>query len=79
MPLCLGASPLRDIDVSGSAAVTLAAVGVHTVAMLAVMGLIAVTVYRWVGLAILRTAWVNFDLLWTAALVVTGLVLLVGM
>jgi hypothetical protein len=79
MPLCLGASPLRDIDASGSAAVTLAAVGVHTVAMLAVMGLIAVTVYRWVGLAILRTAWVNFDLLWTAALVVTGLVLLVGM
>ena len=79
MPLCLGASPLRDIDASSSAAVTLAAVGVHTVAMLAVMGLIAVTVYRWVGLAILRTAWVNFDLLWTAALVVTGLVLLVGM
>jgi hypothetical protein len=79
MPLCLGASPLRDIDASGSAAVTLAAVSVHTVAMLAVMGLIAVTVYRWVGLAILRTAWVNFDLLWTAALVVTGLVLLVGM
>ena len=79
MPLCLGASPLRDIDASGSAAVTLAAVGVHTVAMLAVMGLIAVTVYRWVGLAILRTAWVNFDLLWTAALVVTGLVLLLGM
>ena len=79
LPLCLGASPLRDIEASGSAAVTLAAVGVHTVAMLAVMGLIAVAVYRWVGLAILRTAWVNFDLLWTAALVVTGLVLLVGM
>ena len=56
-----------------------AAVGIHTGAMLAVIAIIAVAVYRWVGLAILRGAWVNFDLVWTAALVVTGLVLLLGM
>ena len=59
--------------------VTLAAVGIHTGAMLAVIAIVAVAVYRWVGLAILRGAWVNFDLVWTAALVVTGLVLLLGM
>jgi hypothetical protein len=35
-----------------------------------------VVVYRWVGVAILRSAWVNFDLVWTAALVGTGLILL---
>ncbi len=62
---------------SGSLAVAVAAVGVHTVAMLAVTGVIAVVVYEWVGLAFLRRGWVNLDLLWTGALVVTGFVLFV--
>jgi hypothetical protein len=78
MPLCIGASPLRGVDASGSAAVTLMAAGIHTGAMLGVTALVAVAVYRWIGLAILRSAWVNFDRMWTAALVVTGL-LLAGM
>jgi hypothetical protein len=77
MPLCIAASPLRDIEASGSLAITLTAVAVHTGAMLAVTALIAVAVYRWIGLAILRSAWLNFDRIWTAALVATGLVLLV--
>jgi hypothetical protein len=76
MPLCLAASPLRNMEASGSTAVTLAAVGIHTGAMLAVTALIAVVVYQWVGLAILRSAWVNFDRLWSAALIATGLALL---
>jgi hypothetical protein len=33
-------------------------------------------VYRKVGLAILRKAWFNVDLVWAAALVVTGVVTL---
>jgi hypothetical protein len=78
MPLCIGASPLRGVDASGSAAVTLMAAGIHTGAMLGVTALVAVAVYRWIGLAILRSAWVNFDRMWAAALVVTGL-LLAGM
>ena len=78
MPLCIGASPLRGVEASGSAAVTLMAAGIHTGAMLGVTALVAVAVYRWIGLAILRSAWVNFDRMWTAALVVTGL-LLAGM
>jgi hypothetical protein len=48
------------------------AVGVHTGAMLVVMGLVAWIVYRWVGLAVLRRGWINFDLLWAAALLVVG-------
>ena len=52
------------------------ATGVHTVAYLAVTGLIAWVVYRKFGLALLRKAWFNFDLLWAAALVATGLVTL---
>jgi hypothetical protein len=77
MPLCIAASPLRNIEASGSLPITLAAVGVHTGAMMAVTALIAIAVYRWIGLAILRSAWINFDRIWTAALVAMGLVLLV--
>jgi hypothetical protein len=77
MPLCIAASPLREVQGSGSAAVTLAAVGLHTAAMLGVIAVIAVAVYRWIGLAILRTAWINFNIIWTVCLVATGLILLV--
>jgi hypothetical protein len=44
------------------------------VAYLAVAGLLAWVVYRKLGLALLRKAWFNFDLIWAAALVATGLV-----
>src|SRR3984893_12950083 len=74
--LCLSPSPGQEISMSGSLGATLAAIGVHTGATLAVTGLIAVVIYEWVGLAILRTAWLNVDLIWTAALATTGLLLL---
>ena len=53
------------------------AVAVHTLAMLAVAGVIAVVVYEWVGLAFLRRGWINLDLLWALALFAAGAVLLV--
>jgi hypothetical protein len=37
-----------------------------------VTGLIAVIVYEKIGVRFLRTAWVNLDLLWAVALVITG-------
>jgi hypothetical protein len=74
--LCLSSPSAPEITVSGSLAMTLAAVSVHTAAMLAVTGVIAIVVYEWVGLAILRTAWLNLDLIWTAALATTGVFLL---
>ncbi|CAN5650405.1 MAG: hypothetical protein M3535_05650 [Actinomycetota bacterium] len=49
-----------------------AAVLVHSAAMLAVMGVVAVVVYEKVGLGILRSAWVNMDLVWAVTLVVAG-------
>jgi hypothetical protein len=49
---------------------------VHTVAYLAVTGLVAWVVYRKLGLALLRKAWFNLNLVWAASLVVTGLVTL---
>jgi hypothetical protein len=53
------------------------AVGIHTAGYLVVTALVAAIVYEKVGLAVLRTAWVNMDLLWAGALVLTGLLTLV--
>ncbi|MDQ3427935.1 MAG: hypothetical protein M3477_08920 [Gemmatimonadota bacterium] len=45
---------------------------VHAAGYLLVTALIAVIVYERVGLRFLRTAWVNLDLVWAVALVLTG-------
>jgi len=50
----------------------------HTLAMLAVMALVAWFVYKRFGLKILRSHWINFDLIWAAALLIAGAVALVG-
>jgi hypothetical protein len=57
--------------------VSLTAVALHTFTTLAVTGLIALVVHEWLGLAFLRRSWINFDLLWTGALVATGMVLII--
>lgn len=49
---------------------------VHTLAMLAMMALVAWLVYKRFGLRILRSHWINFDLLWAIALLVAGTVAL---
>jgi len=56
----------------------LAATLVHTLGYLSVTALIALLVYRKFGLSLLRKGWFNLDLLWAAALVVTGAVALVA-
>jgi hypothetical protein len=76
IPLCLAAAPAQELTAAGSLPVALAAVGAHTLAMLATTGVIALAVYDWFGLAFLRKGWINLDLLWTMALVATGLILL---
>ena len=62
---------------AASPLVGMMATGVHTIAYLAVTGLVAWVAYRKLGLALLRKAWFNFDLVWAAALVATGLATLV--
>jgi hypothetical protein len=54
-----------------------AVVILHTSALLVVMGAIAVVIYDWVGLAILRSAWINLDTIWAGALIAAGLLSLV--
>jgi cation transporter-like permease len=51
---------------------TLAAVGLHSGAMLLVAGALALLVYQKLGVEVLRRAWVNLDLIWVGALLVTG-------
>jgi hypothetical protein len=77
MPLCLAGSPIPIGGAAGSVGITLAAIGLHASAMLAVTALIAIIVYRWLGVVILRTTWFNFDRIWSAALATTGLILLI--
>ena len=60
-----------------TACTALAAVGIHTLAMLFVAGAVAVAVYEWVGLAFLRRGWFNLDLVWVLVLIGAGLILLV--
>ena len=74
--MCLAASPAGELNAAASAPVALAAVAVHTLAMLATTGVIALAVYEWFGVAFLRKGWINLDLIWTAALVATGLILI---
>ncbi len=76
LPLCLAAGPGAELTAAGSVPVALAAVSVHTAAMLTVTGAIALGVHAWVGVAFLRRGWINLDRLWIAALVVAGLILL---
>jgi hypothetical protein len=54
------------------------AVSIHTLSMFVTMALIAWVVYRKLGLMVLRKGWVNFDLIWAAALIVVGVITLVS-
>ncbi len=53
-----------------------AAVLVHTLAMLVVMGVVALAVYEKLGVGVLRRAWLNVDLLWAIAVLAAGVVTL---
>ena len=77
IPLSLSATPAKVMTAAGSLPISLAAIGVHMAAMLAVTGAIAVVVYEWLGLAFLRRGWINLDLIWIAALATTGFILIV--
>ena len=85
LPALLGSNAVAAADHMGghnhtSAAVSplagLMATGVHTIAYLAATGVVAWVVYRKLGLAILRKAWFNLDVVWAAALLVTGVITL---
>ena len=65
-----GHNPMPPTD-SPIAAVV--ATAMHTVGYLAITGLVAWAFYRRLGLVLLRKTWFNFNLVWAAALIATGL------
>jgi hypothetical protein len=58
--------------IANSPVLMLAAVGVHTFGMLVVTAAVAGLVYEKLGLALLRQAWFNLDLIWAVALLIAG-------
>jgi hypothetical protein len=62
------------------ASIGVGAVGIalHVLAMLAVMGVVAVLVYDRLGLKVLRTAWINTDQLWAGAFVLAAFITLLS-
>jgi hypothetical protein len=77
LPICTAGGEV--LEAGALAGIGLSAVAVHSAALLATTLAVAVVVYEWLGLAALRTAWINFDRIWVAALALSGGVLLVTM
>jgi hypothetical protein len=67
---CHGATGLALSSAGGY----LAAIAVHTGAMLVAAGLASLVVYYKFGVAILRQTWINLDRIWAAALILAGAV-----
>ncbi|RDL47364.1 hypothetical protein BLJAPNOD_06204 [Ensifer sp. M14] len=76
LSLCL-ADRGGELAIASSLSLSLAALAVHSGVMLAVIAAVALAVFEWLGLAALRSAWINFDRIWTLALGATGIALLV--
>jgi hypothetical protein len=75
VPLCLADDPAREITASGSMLLALAAVGVHAAAMLATTGVIAACVCRGIAMHPRLSSGAAASRAWTAALAVTGVLL----
>jgi len=52
------------------------ATGLHAVGYLAVTAFVAVLVFEKLGVGMLRRAWFNLDLIWSGALIATGMLTL---
>jgi ABC-type Co2+ transport system permease subunit len=64
----IGVHSRGDMIMPSSLGPLAAAVLIHTAAMIAVAGAIAVVVYQFLGVGVLRRGWLNLDRLWPYAL-----------
>ena len=83
VPFFLGSPPAGDAHHHSAAFANfsapfllVASVGVHTLGYLLTTALLAILVYEKLGVAILRRAWFNIDLVWMLALMITGVFIL---
>jgi hypothetical protein len=58
--------------IRGGLGTAVAVSAVHTAAMIAIGGLMAVAIYAWLGLKALPRTWFNLDALWAASLIAVG-------
>jgi hypothetical protein len=63
-------------DAASGAGAALVATGLHAAGYLAVTASVAALVFEKLGVGILRRAWINLDVIWSAALVATGVLTL---
>ena len=68
-------APLQALA-GGDLGLSLLASALHTIVMVLAGGAIAWAVYRYVGLGVLRRAWINLDLLWALLLIAMGVIAL---
>jgi hypothetical protein len=73
------AGHMASMGASPGPSFLVAAVGVHSLAYLGVLGMVAFIVYEKLGLKLLRRAWFNLDLLWAVALMGAGAMVLAMM
>jgi hypothetical protein len=74
------AHPMHGMTMSlapGTLSPAIEAASLHTIAYLATTAIVALVVYARVGLRILRTHWINLDLIWSGALILTAIVIAV--
>jgi hypothetical protein len=76
--LGLGVHASGDMLMPSTLAQLGAIVLVHTAAMVAVAGTVALAVYEFLGVGVLRRGWVNFERVWPLALGVGAAVLLLA-
>ena len=79
-PLPPGGGPPAPLaaGLAGANAIAVGAPLVHTLGYLLVTALLAVVVYEKVGLRILRRAWINLNVVWSAAMVGAALLAALG-
>jgi hypothetical protein len=75
LPAAVGTPDIPGIGVS-TLAQDIAAISVHSLSMLLVMGGVALLVYERLGVNVLRNVWLNVDLLWSVAVIAAGVVTL---
>ncbi len=80
LPVVLGPAGMtghhmhHNMTAAGDASV----LAVHSAAMLTAMATIAVVAYRAAGVGLLRRAWIDTDILWSGALAVAGVAVLLA-
>jgi hypothetical protein len=87
VPIYLGLCRVGDLDrghqaagalIGGRFMSALAVAFVHTAAMIATGGVLAVLVHAWLGLRFVSKSWFNLDALWASSLIAVGGIALVA-